>query len=82
MQTCAFLCVERSEQFLNYIVRQVGRDVGDFVGIERLGGGQELGVVHARDQRFAHRVLHFEQNFTVAVGANLVPDQQTVSERK
>ena len=82
LQTRAFLRVERSQQFLDHVVRQILRDVRDFVGVKRFGGGQQLGVVHARDQRFAHRVRHFEQNFAVASGAHLLPHQQPVFERQ
>src|SRR5690606_25132344 len=46
------------------------------------GGGQDLVIVHVRDQRFANSVGYFEENVAVALGLDQLPDRQAVAERK
>jgi hypothetical protein len=63
-------------------VRQVGRDVGDLVGVERFGGGQQLRLVHRLDQRFANRVGDFQQDLAVALRLDQIPHQQALVDRQ
>ncbi len=64
------------------LLRQVRRELGDLVGVERLGRGHQLLGVHRRDQRLAYRVGDLEQDFAVALGLDQVPDVQPLVERQ
>jgi hypothetical protein len=70
------------EDVVHHLLRQVGREVGDLVGLECLGGRHELVRVHRRDKRLADRVGDLEQDVAVARGAHAVPDVEPLVERK
>ena len=82
MQSCALLHVQRGQQFLDHVLRQVGRNVSNFVGVEGFGGGQQLVTIHGLDERLANRVGHFEQDFAVVLGLDQIPDQSALVERQ
>ena len=63
-------------------MRQVGRDVGDLVGVERFGGGQQFRLVHRLDQRFANRVGHLQQNLAVVLRTDQAPHQPALVQRQ
>ena len=81
-QLLALLDRQRAKHVLHDLARQIGREIGDFVGVELLGRRDQLVGLHVRDQRFAHRVGHFEQDFTVALGFDEIPDDQPLFERQ
>ena len=68
-QLLALLDRQALEDVVHHLLRQVGRELGDLVGVERLGRGDELLGVHRRDQRLADGVGHLEQDLAVARGA-------------
>ena len=55
-QLLALLDRQALEDVVHHLLRQVGRELGDLVGVERLGGGDELLGVHRGDERLADRV--------------------------
>jgi hypothetical protein len=73
---------ERAEHVLHDLLRQVGREVGQFVGIELFGCGDQFLRLHRSISDLAHRIRHFEQDFAVALGLDQVPDQQALVERQ
>jgi hypothetical protein len=77
-QLLALLHRERLEDVLDDLLGEVGCEVGDLVGIELLGGGDQLLGLHVRDERRAHRVGDLEQDLAVAIGLDEVPDRQPV----
>ena len=81
-QLLALLGGQRLEDVVYDLPRQVGREVGDLVGVELLGGGDQLALVHVRDQRLAHGIGDLEQDLAVALGLDQVPDSQTLVERQ
>ena len=81
-QLLALLHVERTEHVLQHFARQVGREVGQLVGVELFGRGHQLVRFHRVDQRLAHRVRHFEQDFPVALRAHEIPHEQAVVQRQ
>jgi hypothetical protein len=81
-QLFALFHVERAEHVLHDLDRQVGREVGQFVGIELFDCGDQLLRLHGVDQRLADRIRHLEQDFAVALGAHQIPHQQAVVRRQ
>jgi hypothetical protein len=81
LQLGAVLDVLRLDDVLHHLLRQVGGEVGDLVGVEVLGRGDDLRVLHVREQRVAHRVGDLEQDLA-AVFANLLPGEEAVVERQ
>ena len=81
-QLLALLDRQAVEDVVHHLLRQVGREIGDLVGLERLRRGDELVGVHRRDQRFADRVGDLEQDVAVARGAHEVPDVEALVERQ
>ena len=81
-QLFAFLQREAGEHIVHHLLWEIRRQVGDFLGVERLGGGDEFLGVHRRDQRFADRVGNLEQDLAVARRAHQVPDVQALVERQ
>jgi hypothetical protein len=57
-------------------------EVGDLVGVELLGGGDQLVAVHRLDEGLAHRVGDLEQDLAVALGLDQVPDEEALVERQ
>ena len=43
---------------------------------------QQLGLVHAGDERLAHRIGNFQQNFAVALGLDQPPNRQAIIQRQ
>src|SRR5579859_7690261 len=72
----------RMQHVVNHVLRQVGNEVCDFIRVELFGGGDQLVRVHVLDERSAHRVRDFEQDFAVALGLDQVPDDQSLFERQ
>jgi hypothetical protein len=72
-QALALLERQRLHHLLHDRRRQVWRDVGELVGLQRLHRGDQLGRVHRLDERLAHRVGHLDEDFAVAVGLDQVP---------
>ena len=81
-QLLALLRRQGLENVLDHLARQVGREIGDLVGIELLGRRDQLFLVHVRDQRFAHRVGHLEQDLALALGLDQLPDDEPLFERQ
>ena len=81
-QLLALFGRQAKENVLDDVVRQIGRKVGQFVGIERLGGSHQFGALHRLDQRFANRIGNFEQDVAVALGLDQIPGNQTLVERQ
>ena len=80
-QLLALLDRQALEHIVHHLLRQVGRELGDLVGLQRPGRGDELLGVHRRDQRLADGVGDLEQNVAVARSADPVPDVETLVER-
>jgi hypothetical protein len=81
-QPLALVRRQALHHLLNDARRQVGRDIGQLVGLERLRGGHQLGRVHRLDERFAHRVADLQQDLAVAIRLDQVPDRQALIERQ
>ena len=78
----ALLDRQAREDVVHHLLREVGRQIGDLLGVERLGRGDELVGVHRRDERLADGVRDLEQDFAVARGAHEVPDVEPLVERQ
>ena len=72
-QLLALLDRQALEYVVHHLLRQVGREIGDLVGFERLGRGDELFGVHRRDERLANGVGDLEQDVAVARGPHAGP---------
>jgi hypothetical protein len=59
-----------------------GRELGDLLGVERLGRGNELVGIHRRDERLAHRIGDLEQYLAVALRLDELPDVKALVEGK
>ena len=81
-QLLALFGRQQPEHILDNFARQIGRKVGDFVGIELPRGGDQFMVVHVLDKRLAHCIGDFEQNFAVATGLDQIPHHQALRERQ
>jgi hypothetical protein len=81
-QLLALFDRQRLEDVGDDALRQVGCQVGQFVGIERLGRRHQLGALHRLDQRLAHGIRDFEQDFAFALGLDQIPGDQTLIERQ
>ena len=82
MQLGAVLDILRLDDVLDDFIRKVRREVRDLVGIEVLGGGDDLRAVHVREQRVAHRVGDLEEDLALAVASHQAPDEQPILERQ
>jgi len=78
----ALLRVEAFHQFMDHVARQFRCQVGEFVGVQVLGRGDDLVVVHVRDQGFPDRVGDFEEDVAVVLGLDQLPDRQAVVQRQ
>ncbi len=78
----ALLHRQRLEDVLDDLPRQVRREIGDLVGVELLGRGDELVFVHARDERLAHGIGDFEQDLAVALGFHEIPYDEPLIQRE
>ncbi|CAI8816179.1 AraC family transcriptional regulator [Pseudomonas brassicacearum] len=76
--TLTLLAVEGFHQFVDNVPRQFRRKVCEFVGVHFLGRRQQLVIIHVGDQGFPNRVRHFEQDVTVAISLDQLPDRQTL----
>ena len=81
-QLLALLDRQALEHIVHHLLREVGREIGDLVGFERLRRGDELLGIHRRDQRLADRVGDLEQDVAVARGPHAIPDVHPLVERK
>ena len=81
-QLLALFLRQRADHVLHHLLGQVGREVGDLVGFQRAGRGDQFLRIHGRDERLAHRVRHFEQDLALALGLDQVPDHQPLVERQ
>ena len=70
------------QQVLDHTLWQVGHQVGDLIGVELPGGRDQLVGIHVLDERLAHRIRDFEQDFAVALGLDQVPDDQALFKRQ
>ena len=61
---------------------QVGGEVGELVGVQGAGRRAQLGRLHVRDERLAHRLGDFQQDLAVAVGLDQVPHHETLVARQ
>ena len=75
-QLLALFRGQRAENILHDLARKIRRKICNLVGIELLGRGDQLFGLHMRDERFAHRVGNFEQNFAVAISLYEIPYSQ------
>ena len=71
--------VQGFQDVLHHVLGQIGRQVGDLIGIEVLGSGEDLFRIHVREQRFAHGIGDFQQNISVPVRLHQIPDQTPFS---
>ncbi len=81
-QLLAFLGRQRLEDVLHHLAREIGREIGDLVGVELFGRRDQLLLVHVRDQRLAHGVRDFEQDLAFAIGLDQIPHHETLLERQ
>jgi hypothetical protein len=81
-QLLALLGGERAHHLLDHRRGQVAGDVGELVGLQRLGGGDELLRVHARDEGLAHRFRYLDEDLAVAVRLHEVPDREALLGRQ
>ena len=81
-QPRAFFQRQRLHHLLHDAGREVCRDVGELVGFERLGRGDELGRIHRLDERLAYRLGNLDEDFAVAIGLDEVPDGKALFERQ
>ncbi len=81
-QLLALFRRQRAKDILDHLLRQIGCQVGQFVGVQAFGGGAQFGRRHRFDQRLANGIRDFQQDFAIAVGTNQVPDQQALIGRQ
>ncbi len=77
-QLFALLHRQRLEHVVHDVVGQVRRQVGELVGVERLGRGDQLLRLHVRDEGLAHRLGDFQQDLAIAIGLDQVPHAQAL----
>jgi hypothetical protein len=78
----ALLDGERLENILNDLPREIGREIRDLVGIELLGCGDELVLIHAGDEGLSHGIGYFQKDFAVTPGFYEIPYDQALVEWK
>src|SRR5690606_12135444 len=76
------LRIKGLHQLVDDVAGQLCSQVGQLVGIEILGGSQDFVIIHVGDQRLAYRIGNFEQDVTVALGLDQLPDGQAVIQRQ
>ena len=81
-QLLALLDGQAREDVVHHLLREVRRELGDLLGVERLGRGDELLGVHRGDERLADGLGDLEQDLAVAVGLDQVPDVEPLVERQ
>ena len=81
-QLLALLDRQRLEDVLDDLVGEVGRELGDLVGVEVLDRGDELVRVHRPDDRLADRFRQLEQDLAVALRLDEVPDDEALVDRQ
>ena len=81
-QLLALFDRQTTKNVVNNALRQVGREVGELVGIQRFRRRHQLGAFHRLDQRFANRIRYFKQNFAVALGLDQIPGNQAFIQRQ
>ena len=64
------------KHILDDLLGQIRRKVGDFIGVELLGRGNELLGVHALDEGFAYRIGYLEQDLPVTLRLDEIPNGQ------
>ena len=64
-QLLALLDRQTPEDVIDNTLRQVGREVGQFVGIERFGGCNQFGPAPSSRSGLANGIRHFEQDFAL-----------------
>ena len=70
------------QRFGNHVLRQIVGQIGQIVGFQVFHRRQQLFAVHRFDQRFAHRVGHFQQHFAVFFGRGQTPHQHALIGRQ
>lgn len=55
--------------------RQIGRQVGQFVGVQVFGSSQQIGPIHGCNQRLPDPVIYFQQDVAVVFGIDQTPDK-------
>ena len=78
----ALFLVARLQGFIDHLVRQIARQLRQFVRVQVIDRRQQLVFVHRLDQRFTHRVGHFQQHFTVVFRRDQQPDNITFARRQ
>ena len=78
----ALFLVARLQGFIDHLVRQIARQLRQFVRVQVIDRRQQLVFVHRLDQRFAHSVGHFQQHFAVVFGRDQQPDDITLARRQ
>ena len=78
----AFLVGETFLNLRHHVGRQVVHKVGDLVSVEGLDGIDELVAIHGVDQGFTDAVVDLDENVTVGLALDEVPDGQTFVERQ
>jgi hypothetical protein len=78
----ALLGVQAGHQLRQHCRGQILDQVGQFVRVQRLDRGEDLMAIHVRDQRFAYRVGHLQQDFAVIIGFDQLPDREALIQRQ
>ena len=81
-QLLALFRREPTAHLLDDVVGQILGQLGEFVGVQRARGRDQLVAVHRCDQRLAHRIGHLDQDLAVALGLDEVPDHQPLVARQ
>jgi hypothetical protein len=78
-----FALVQRQpgEHIVHHLLWVVGREIGNFLGVERFRHRHQLFRIHRGDERFADGIGYFQQDLAIARGADQALDQ-TVPARK
>ncbi len=74
--------IKRLLDLLNHLGRQIRRQFRQLIGVQRGGSGHQLRRIHAGDEALAHGVRRLDQNVTVAVRLDQIPDEDALVERQ
>ena len=69
---------QSTADFFNHVARQIVRQIGQIIGIQRSGCGKQVAPIHVTDQALPHRPRHFDENLAIVGRVDQAPNRQSV----
>ncbi len=82
LQPGAIVDVLGLEDVLHHVLGQVGREVGDLVGVEVAGGGDDFRRIHVREESVADGIGDLQQDVSILVAADKPPYDESLGKRQ